>query len=66
MILLFKLTYSRSCIGQRFAQLEIYIAVAKILQRFRLEYQGEHFEMVMDGLFNTPSKKIVMKYLDRK
>ena len=33
--------FYRSCIGQRFARLELYIMMTKVVQRFKLEYDGE-------------------------
>merc|ERR1719369_2765750 len=32
---------ARACIGQRFAKLELYMMIAKIVQRYRMEYSGE-------------------------
>merc|ERR1719500_1778931 len=31
----------RSCVGQRFAKLELYLMLAKVVQRFQMEYRGE-------------------------
>ena len=31
----------RSCIGQRFARLELYSLMVKLVQQFRMEYAGE-------------------------
>ena len=36
---------ARSCIGQRFANLEMYMAVMKILRKYRLEYHHQLADM---------------------
>merc|ERR1719315_510342 len=42
---------ARACIGQRFARLELYALMVKLVQRYRMEYTGEtvgfHTQMVM-------------------
>ena len=55
----------RSCIGQRFAKLELYMVMAKIIQRFQIEYKGETVGM-RTGLINTPDRGIVVILRERK
>ena len=38
--------YFRSYIGRRFAQLELYMMMVKIVQRFRMEYTGEKLGVI--------------------
>jgi len=40
----------RSCIGQRFARLELYMIAFRMVQKFRLEYDGPPLEMIHSGL----------------
>ena len=55
----------RSCIGQRFAKLELYMVLAKIIQRFKIEYKGDAVGM-RTGLINTPDRDIVLMLRERK
>jgi len=41
---------ARSCVGQRFARLELYIIAFKVIQKFRLEYHHEPIEVDYTGL----------------
>ena len=43
----------RSCIGQRFAKLELNVLMVKVIQNFRIEYDGE------DVGIKTPSNQAV-------
>ena len=49
---------------RRFAELELYILMIKILQRFRLEYHGTAIKMVT-AFVNKPDKKIRMRLVKR-
>ena len=55
----------RSCIGQRFATLELQMMLAKVVQRFKLEYQGEDVG-VKTGLINAPDSDVVLIFKDRR
>ena len=52
------------CIGRRFAELEIQVAVVKLLQKFRLEYHGEPVWAVVDMVYR-PDRKIRMRFVPR-
>merc|ERR1711936_6809 len=50
----------RACVGQRFAKLELYLVLAKMIQRFRLEYHGGEVD-VKTGFFGSPNIDVVLK-----
>merc|ERR1711915_326922 len=54
----------RACIGQRFAKLELYVLMVKMIQRFHLEHQGEDVG-VQVGLVGRPDRDVVLKILER-
>jgi len=54
----------RMCIGKRFAELECYILVIKMLQRFKLEYHHEPVGIQTDFV-NKPDKKIRLRIIPR-
>lgn len=54
----------RMCIGSRVAELETYLLVAKVIQRFRLEYHHEPLEMYQK-LSAVPEKPVRIKFVDR-
>jgi len=54
----------RSCIGQRFAKLELYMVMVKLLQRFQLEHNGEDVGM-KTGLINSPDRDVVLTLKER-
>ncbi|XP_068714941.1 cytochrome P450 27C1-like [Montipora foliosa] len=54
----------RSCLGRRVAELEIYLFLCKLLQRFRVEYIGEELDCVQKLLF-CPEKPVKIKLVDR-
>merc|ERR1712173_536843 len=47
----------RSCIGQRFARLELYVLLAKVVQRCKIEYQGEEIN-IRSGLVGAADKPV--------
>ena len=55
---------ARSCIGRRFAELETNILVIKILQRYRLEYQGPPLG-VTAAFINKPDRPLSIKFRER-
>jgi len=55
---------ARSCIGRRFAQLELYVMMAKIVQKFRLEYKGDKIGC-KTALISVPDKPVIIKFLRR-
>ena len=54
----------RSCIGRRFATMEVYCLAIKMLQKFRLEYHGPPVDVITEFL-NVPDKDVVLKLIDR-
>jgi len=40
----------RACVGQRFARLELYMMVVKILQKYRVEYSGPPLQLDYIGM----------------
>lgn len=54
----------RMCLGNRVAELEIYLLIIKIFQRFRLEYHHEPLEMIQK-LLAVPEKPVRIKFVER-
>ncbi|KAK2571369.1 Cytochrome P450 27C1 [Acropora cervicornis] len=54
----------RMCLGRRVAELEIYLFLCKLLQRFRIEYVGEELEPIQK-LLSVPEKPVKVKLVDR-
>ena len=54
----------RACIGRRFAQLELYMLMVKVIQRFKLEYEGPEVG-VFTKLINHPDKAVNIKFVER-
>ncbi|XP_052071884.1 cytochrome P450 10-like isoform X2 [Mytilus californianus] len=56
----------RSCLGQRFAENEIFIAVTKIIQNFQISLPAGVTEVKSDyTLFRTPSEKVTLYFKKR-
>jgi len=55
----------RSCVGQRFAKLELYLMAAKVVQRFKMEHLGEEEVKLNTGFINSPDKDINIKFTPR-
>jgi len=55
---------ARSCIGRRFAQLELYMMTVKIVQRFRMEYSGDRIGLKTMFL-SLPDKPVSIKFTPR-
>lgn len=56
---------ARSCLGRRFALLELHCLMIKVLQNYRLEYHGEPVDIITEFL-NIPDREVKVKFLDRK
>jgi len=54
----------RMCIGRRFAELECYVLVIKLLQKFRLEYHHEPVHGSTEFIVR-PDRKIRIKFVQR-
>ncbi|KAM7439847.1 hypothetical protein ABFA07_010817 [Porites harrisoni] len=54
----------RMCLGRRVAELEMYVLVCKLLQRFRLEYHHEPLEM-RQKLLTAPDKPVKITFAVR-
>ncbi|KAK2175627.1 hypothetical protein NP493_718g03033 [Ridgeia piscesae] len=48
---------SRMCIGRRFAEQELYLILAKLVQNFRIEYIGKTPEPVLNTVL-TPDRPL--------
>eukprot|EP00092_Neocalanus_flemingeri_P104679 GFUD01134111.1.p1 GENE.GFUD01134111.1~~GFUD01134111.1.p1 ORF type:complete len:152 (-),score=27.35 GFUD01134111.1:133-588(-) len=55
---------ARACIGQRFARLELYVMMVKLVQKYRMEYTGEAVGM-RTGFITIPDKPINIKFIQR-
>ena len=55
----------RSCIGKRFALVEIYCLIIKVLQKYRIEYHGEPVD-TCTSFINTPDREVIIKFINRK
>ncbi|GIY74220.1 probable cytochrome P450 49a1, partial [Caerostris darwini] len=55
----------RRCIGQRFAEQEINLCIVKIIQKFRIEYNGPEIGFVM-RMSLVPDKPLNLKFIPRK
>ena len=56
---------SRSCIGQRFARLELFMLMMKLVQTFRLEYSGTEQVGVLTKFVSVPDKPVRIKFIRR-
>ena len=54
----------RSCIGRRFALVQIYCLVIKLLQRYRISYQGEKIGVITEFL-NIPDRDVIINLVNR-
>ena len=54
----------RSCIGRRFAQLELYMMMAKIVQRFKMEQEGPPLG-VITNFVSLPDRNVNIKFTER-
>ena len=54
----------RSCIGQRFARLELYLLMVKLVQRFHLEYTGPDIGTITE-IIVKPDKPVNIKFTER-
>ena len=57
----------RMCIGKRFAELEILLGVAKLLQNFRIEWAADYdsIEQLVKTV-NVPNKNLCFRFVDIK
>ena len=56
----------RMCIGKRFAELEIQVAVTKLLQNFQIEWAADYDLETFTELIITPTKPLILKFVDIK
>merc|ERR1719341_586813 len=54
----------RSCIGQRFARLELYMATFRMVQRFKMEYHHEPIDIDYTG-FGHPDREVRIRLIPR-
>ncbi|XP_049791348.1 probable cytochrome P450 301a1, mitochondrial [Schistocerca nitens] len=55
----------RMCLGRRFADLEIQMVIAKMVQAFRIEYHHEPLQYAVHPMF-TPDGPLRLRLVDRK
>ena len=55
---------ARKCVGSRFAQLELYCLTIKMLQKYRLEYQGKPVNYITEFVAK-PTRDITIKFINR-
>ena len=51
-------------IGQRFARLELFLMMVKVVQRFRMEFKGEEVGTITE-MISKPDKPINIKFIER-
>ncbi|KFM75804.1 putative cytochrome P450 301a1, mitochondrial, partial [Stegodyphus mimosarum] len=51
----------RSCIGMRFARMELYLATAKLVRNYIISYHHEEIDSVT-RLINVPDKPLRLKF----
>jgi len=56
---------ARSCVGQRFARLELQVLLAKVVQRYKMEYRGEEVDL-KTGFVNYPDREVVIHFKERR
>ncbi len=54
----------RMCVGKRFAEMELQLAVAQILRNFRLEWVGDGEIEILQKLTNMPDRALKFKFVD--
>ncbi|XP_033626338.1 cytochrome P450 10-like [Asterias rubens] len=57
-------TGSRMCVGRRLAEQEIYLLMARLVQRFRVEWHHEDMDYLF-RLTNVPSRPLELSFVDR-
>ena len=55
----------RSCIGRRFAHVELYCLIIKVLQKYRIEYHGEPVDTTTEFI-SIPNREVVIKFINRQ
>jgi len=55
----------RSCIGQRFAKLEVLVMAAKVVQRYELGYAGKPIGL-STGILNSPDREVRIQLRERR
>ena len=56
----------RSCIGRRFAHVELYCLMIKVLQMYRIEYpNGDPVDTITEFI-SIPNRKVEIKFINRQ
>ena len=58
--------HSRACIGQRFAKLELFTLMTKIVQNYKMEYVGDGELGIKTRLVTVPDRQIKIKFSKRQ
>ena len=56
----------RACIGQRFAKLELFTLMTKIVQNYKMEYVGDGELGIKTRLVTVPDRQIKIKFSKRQ
>ena len=56
--------HGRACIGRRFAQLELYMLMVKVVQRFRMEQDGGELGL-LTKFVSVPDRPVNIKFVER-
>ena len=59
-----QLPSARACIGRRFAQLELYMMMVKVVQRFQLQYTGQKVG-VLTKFVSVPDTDVNIRFTKR-
>ena len=58
-------TLYRSCIGQRFARLELFMLMIKLVQTYKLEYAGSEPVSGETKFITVPDKPVMINFTKR-
>ena len=64
-LVLTKISFFRACIGQRFARLELYSLIIKLVQNFKMEDATSGEVGVFTRFVSVPNKQINIKFIKR-
>lgn len=56
---------SRNCVGQHMSMMEVRIAIAETLKKYKLQRTGEPFQMGVHGFLHRPVSHDLVKFVTR-